>query len=264
MEFKPTWLYVKKHTVTGMLYFGKTVRDPYKYNGSGLHWMRHRRKHGLHEVDTLWVRLFTDEEKLTRYALRFSRRNDIVTSPKWANMIPETGLGGGAKGANKGWKHSEEAKVKIRAAQKGIPKTAEHNLKNSQANLGKTFSKATIEKIRLAASNPSDEVRAKMSAAKKGRPPHNKGKPGPSPSRRTRRRLSAALKGKPGRFTGCSHSEETKARIQESMLGRVMTVKHRSRIAEALRTNGRKGTVTWKTVDGKRVYSTKPDNERRV
>lgn len=44
------YLYVKRHKVTGMKYFGKTVKkDPYKYNGSGLYWVRHIKKYGKKE-----------------------------------------------------------------------------------------------------------------------------------------------------------------------------------------------------------------------
>jgi hypothetical protein len=25
--YKPTWLYIKRHTITGLKYFGKTVQD---------------------------------------------------------------------------------------------------------------------------------------------------------------------------------------------------------------------------------------------
>lgn len=33
-NFKPTFLYLKQHSVTGKLYFGKTVsKDPSKYKG---------------------------------------------------------------------------------------------------------------------------------------------------------------------------------------------------------------------------------------
>ena len=35
-NFKPVYLYVKKHNTTGMLYFGRTVKkNPVKYRGSG-------------------------------------------------------------------------------------------------------------------------------------------------------------------------------------------------------------------------------------
>jgi len=40
-EFQPTYLYIKQHTKTGKLYFGKTGNDPEKYLGSGTRWKRH-------------------------------------------------------------------------------------------------------------------------------------------------------------------------------------------------------------------------------
>ncbi len=49
-----TYLYIKQHTITGKLYFGKTIRDPLKYFGSGLHWSPHIRVHGKEHVMTLW------------------------------------------------------------------------------------------------------------------------------------------------------------------------------------------------------------------
>ena len=45
-EFKPTYLYVKTHNITGLKYFGKTTNDPYTYYGSGKYWLLHLKKHG--------------------------------------------------------------------------------------------------------------------------------------------------------------------------------------------------------------------------
>ena len=34
--FKLTWLYIKRHSITGLMYFGKsTLEDPVNYVGSG-------------------------------------------------------------------------------------------------------------------------------------------------------------------------------------------------------------------------------------
>ena len=45
--FKPTYLYVKTHRITGLQYLGKTSRtDPYSYPGSGKRWRAHLDKHG--------------------------------------------------------------------------------------------------------------------------------------------------------------------------------------------------------------------------
>ena len=104
---KSTRLYVKKHSFTGLLYFGKTTRDPLKYVGSGRRWSRHLNKHGK-TVDTLWVsQPFTDEADIEEFALLFSDLHDIVKSPKWANEKPENGLDGGREKGCKGRSLSE-------------------------------------------------------------------------------------------------------------------------------------------------------------
>jgi hypothetical protein len=92
---KPTYLYIKQHTKTGLKYFGKTTKeDPVTYLGSGLHWKRHIKKHGEF-VETIWYKLFTDEKSLIEYALNFSKENNIVESKEWANLKNENGLDGG-------------------------------------------------------------------------------------------------------------------------------------------------------------------------
>jgi len=131
-EFKPTWLYLKQHNITGLKYFGKTIRNPDTYNGSGIHWTRHLAKHGT-DVSTIWKQLFTDKEELTQFALKYSQDNNIVESAEYANLKPEDGLMGGDTGItekgrsvisekSKLFKHSDESKQRIREArQKQIP-----------------------------------------------------------------------------------------------------------------------------------------------
>ena len=97
---KPTYLYIKKHTITGLKYFGKTTKeDPIAYLGSGIHWKRHIKKHGEF-IETIWYQLFTDEKLLTDYATKFSKENNITESKEWANLKDENGLDGGME---KGW-----------------------------------------------------------------------------------------------------------------------------------------------------------------
>jgi hypothetical protein len=77
--FKPTYLYIKRHDITGLLYFGKTVRkDPTLYLGSGKYWRAHIRKHGKN-ISTIWSMLFTDKDLIKEFALFFSEEFDIVT-----------------------------------------------------------------------------------------------------------------------------------------------------------------------------------------
>ncbi len=93
---RPTRLYIKQHSITGLKYFGKTIRDPYTYLGSGTRWKNHIKKHGIKFVDTLWVsEPYTDAKLIKEIALKFSTENDIINSAEWANLKFEDGLEGG-------------------------------------------------------------------------------------------------------------------------------------------------------------------------
>ena len=105
---KPIYLYIKQHSITKLKYFGKTYKDPNKYMGSGKHWLRHIKKHGINYVETIWYQLFTDEQELITYALNFSIQNNIVESSQWANLKNENGLDGGFD------KHTQESIEKNR------------------------------------------------------------------------------------------------------------------------------------------------------
>ena len=99
MTIYPTVLYIKQHSVTKLKYFGKTTRDPLKYNGSGIYWTRHIKKHGKEYVTNLWVsEPYTDSDAIVEFALAFSLENDIVASSAWANMVNENGLDGATPG----------------------------------------------------------------------------------------------------------------------------------------------------------------------
>jgi hypothetical protein len=93
---KPTYLYIKRHTLTNLKYFGKTYKNnPEIYLGSGKYWLRHIKKHGIQHVETVWYQLFTDETEMVEYATKFSTDNNIVESIEWANLKLENGLDGG-------------------------------------------------------------------------------------------------------------------------------------------------------------------------
>lgn len=114
--FKPTFLYIKQHSVTGLLYFGKTTRDVTKYMGSGKYWQRHIKKYGK-QIDTLWYCLYTDEAECKSFAKVFSEQNNIVNSSEWANLIEENGLDGAPSG-HFGHTFTEEERNKISKASK--------------------------------------------------------------------------------------------------------------------------------------------------
>lgn len=123
--FTPTWLYVKEHNVTGLKYLGKTTADPYTYQGSGVHWTNHIKKHG-NDVTTSWAHLYNDPAILQNEALFFSKVFDVVNSSKWANLMVEDGFTGG--------------NTYIR--------TPEHNLLMSEATTGKKMPEGFGEKVR--------------------------------------------------------------------------------------------------------------------
>ncbi len=139
MIFQPTYLYIKQHTITWKLYFGKTTSvDPIKYHGSGLHWGPHIKVHGREHVVTLWYCLFTDQAECTKFALEFSEKMDIVKSDQWLNLIIEDGLGSRGK---KGIKRSAETCAKMRARSprasslNHISKNSEHVKKMRAASI---------------------------------------------------------------------------------------------------------------------------------
>lgn len=117
-NFKPTFLYIKQHSTTGLMYFGKTTKHPESYSGSGAYWLKHINKHGREHVINVWYCLFTDVDLLVDFATNFSKLNDIVNADKWANLDIETGLNGGARINNhfKTWAklpRSEEIKLNM-------------------------------------------------------------------------------------------------------------------------------------------------------
>lgn len=133
-SFRPTYLYINQHKITGLKYFGKTCKPILnggrKYFGSGKYWTRHIKEHGTKYVETIWAMLFVEEEELVKFALMCSHMWNIVESDEWANLIPENGLWGGDQN---GIKRSEETRAKMRKPKsekakenmKG-PKTKEH------------------------------------------------------------------------------------------------------------------------------------------
>jgi hypothetical protein len=167
--FKPTFLYIKQHSKTGMLYFGKTVKNPNTYHGSGKYWQRHIKKHGKKLVITLWFCLFYSKDECTQFATMFSKQENIAKSSKWANLISENGLDGGIIGPK-----SDQHKASMRASmaarkKKGIKLGGLHSEDHKNAFLegskkywtGKTFTeerKQQISKQTTGKNNPNAKI----------------------------------------------------------------------------------------------------------
>lgn len=87
-------LYIKTHNITGLKYFGMTKNtDIHKYQGSGLYWQYHIKKHGYDVTTEIYASFENDCIELNQLALEFSKKYDIVNSSCWANLIPESGRG---------------------------------------------------------------------------------------------------------------------------------------------------------------------------
>ena len=161
------YLYLKTHNVTGLKYLGKTVKDPFKYTGSGIRWKNHLKKHG-NDVSTEILYQTKCEDDFKNVAIEYSKKLNIVESKEFANMTEEQGQGGATRNgyktsqitknkigaANLGNTHSKEAKAKISLATSGsrnpnYGKTASDHCKkiNSKIHSGKILSKEHREAI---------------------------------------------------------------------------------------------------------------------
>jgi hypothetical protein len=171
-SFHPTFLYIKRHTVTGKLYFGKTTKNPLSYRGSGKHWIRHIKIHGIDNIETLWYCLFTEREECNKFALMFSKQENIVESNNWLNLIPENGLVGGAQIisletrqkisiAATGRKLSESTKAKLSIAAKGKSRpstiyTEQWRQKQRESHIGRKDSEVMLKRKSIAQSGPNN------------------------------------------------------------------------------------------------------------
>lgn len=90
------YLYHKRHLTTHLNYFGKTINNPLLYNGSGIRWSHHLKKHGA-LVETVYIWEFDNVDDCTKFAIDFSIQNNIVNSREWANLCIEDGKMGGDK-----------------------------------------------------------------------------------------------------------------------------------------------------------------------
>lgn len=209
--FKPTYLYVKTHLDTGLKYFGKTTKDPYKYNGSGKHWLAHCRKYGF-RIQTEIIGYFTDKEECSRVALEFSKSKCIVESLDWANIIEENGLDGGETGNRSYTSLSDATKKKLSEKLKG-KKSWNTGIKGSSKGNKRPRTEETKKKISqsLTGRHQSAESIAKRISSTKGK---------------KRPATSLAL-------TGLARSEETRAKISQSQKGKIVSEGTREKIKQA-------------------------------
>ena len=122
----------------GLNYLGVTIRNPYKYMGSGKYWRNHIKSHKINISDVKTIILFEtyDRDELIEKSIYYSEIYNIVDSDDWANLIPETG-----SSSVIGLKHTEESKSRIRESHKGKICSDETKNKISDSNKGRKLTK---------------------------------------------------------------------------------------------------------------------------
>lgn len=185
-NFKPTFLYLKRHRDTKLYYFGKTAKcDPVKYNGSGKYWKNHLKKYGKN-IETVWYHKFYDIQELINFALAFSEIFDISNSELFANLCEENGLDGGNPGksataktslALKGRKKPKSSidKLKKTLSENPIIFTESRKQKISKALTGRKLSQTHIEAMRLGSKTEKSIESRKRNFDRTGKIPWNKG-----------------------------------------------------------------------------------------
>lgn len=165
-------LYLKESPL-GLKYLGKCInKNPYKYIGSGKYWKLHLQKHGFSSDDIKTEILLETEDLnlLKKTALYYSELWEVDKNEKFANLKPETGVGGGEH--MRGIPKSEEWKKKMSQR----VRRPEEGEKISRALTGKKLSKEHIEKLKISHigikySKETNKKRAEtLSRILKGRP----------------------------------------------------------------------------------------------
>ena len=238
-DFKPTYLYVKIHNKTGLKYFGKTEKDPFKYKGSGKYWLNHLKVHG-NDITTEIIGYYIFIEECVQAALNFSKENNIVKSTNWANMVEENGINGGHIKRNY-FPMSNKTKIKLSESKKGqIPWNKGKKIKSNRVY--GPLSEETKEKIRQANLDKklSEETKSKISLSNKGK----------IVSEETKSKISLSNKGKiVSEETKEKHrnkkiSEETKEKIRQANLGKKVSQKTKEKLKNFVIVVDKKGNIS--------------------
>ena len=164
-------LYLKEHKNTGLKYLGYTKReDCHQYQGSGVYWKKHIKKHG-YSVQTKILFETNNKDELKKMGMYYSNLWNVSDNPSFANLKTEEGISGS---------YSLETRMKMSesAKKRGAPKTAWTSEDVSEMNRI-TWSNPEIRRKRLEGISKSltgkkrgpqsEETKRKKSIALKGR-----------------------------------------------------------------------------------------------
>ena len=196
------------------------------------------------------------------YGKKHSEESKLKMSKSHTGKIVSEETRGKIRKASLGRKHSEETKMKLRNPRGPI--SEEHRIKLSKSHTGikhseetkrkisknntrnmkgKNHSKESIEKMRIAKKNISDETRQKYRESHHGQIPWNKGKKLKPLSEECKKKISLSLKGKNTWSKGCKLSEECKSKIRKHLFNRPVSDETRKKISESNRITKNKGKI---------------------
>jgi hypothetical protein len=124
-ENNTIFLYLKIHNKTHQKYLGKTIKNPFLYNGSGIYWKNHLKKHGK-DISTYILFQSTNLHNIKVVGLYYSKLWNIVENKSFSNLIEEYGSGGktktsfkkGMQPSNKGKKASSDTRKRMSEGRK--------------------------------------------------------------------------------------------------------------------------------------------------
>lgn len=163
------YLYKKTHKITGLKYLGKTSKNPHKYLGSGLEWLRHLKEYGK-ELDTEILKECHTNEEVSFWGRYYSDLWNVSKSDEWANIIPETG------GSASGRKRPQHA-IEITAYKNKGKKRTDEFKANRTGPLNSFFDKKHTDETRKLMSQNHADVSGSNNPMY-GKPHPNRGKTG--------------------------------------------------------------------------------------
>lgn len=149
---RPVHLYIKTHQATGLKYFGRTVEDPYSYQGSGAYWTRHLAKYGG-DVSTMVVGTYYDDLELRAAALNFSSTNRIADSTDWANLLPENG-----DEAGDGWNPTQNYASQIAALDAALERKIQRQGYGVEQRISNDYASRGTNGASVRAESPTSDV----------------------------------------------------------------------------------------------------------
>lgn len=119
---KKYYLLLKQHNVSGLKYlcfhYG-TYQSCFSYNGSGLYWKSHLKKHGV-DISTIVLSESIDKSEISKFGIFYSNLWDVVNSINFANLIIENAESDPSKLHTKEAREKRVISLKERISKSGL------------------------------------------------------------------------------------------------------------------------------------------------